>query len=224
MTTERVEFPSGTGDTASGALAVPAGTGKAPAVLVIQEWWGINDQIKSVAERWAAEGFLALAVDLYRGALAKDRTQAAEMMNALDRDRALADIAGAVAYLRGHPRSTGKIGVNGYCMGGAYSFAAARHVRGLAAVVPFYGIPPGSDWSAVEAPIQAHFAARDDWAKPELAREIQKTLSTLGKPMELHVYEADHAFCNDRRPEVHDPEAAKLAWSRAVAFMKKHTA
>ena len=224
MTTQRVEFSSRTGDTASGALATPAGGDKVAAVVVIPEWWGVNDQIKSIATRWAGEGFLALVVDVYRGALARDATEANQMMTDLDRARALADIAGAVEYLRGHARSTGKVGVTGYCMGGAFSFGAALHVRGLAAVVPFYGVGPGGDWSAVDAPIQAHFAAKDGWAKPESAREIQKTLSGLGKPMELHVYDADHAFCNDRRPEVYDADACALAWSRTVAFMKKHTA
>jgi carboxymethylenebutenolidase len=222
--TERVQFQSKAGDTANGALAVPAGGGPAPGVVVIQEWWGLNEQIKSVAERWAAEGFLALAVDLYRGALARDATEAGQMMAALDRTRAGGDVLAAVEYLRSHPRSTGKVGVTGYCMGGAFAFGAALHFRGLAAVIPFYGLGPTGDWSQVDAPIQAHFAARDDWAKPEGAREIQKALAALGKPMELHLYDAEHAFCNDRRPEVYNPEAAALAWSRAVAFMKKHTA
>jgi len=222
--TERVTFPSTTKDTASGALALPAGAGKAPAVVLLQEYWGLNDQIKTVAERWAAEGFIALAVDLYRGALAKDSTEAGALMSGLDRARAMADIGGAIDYLRAHPRSTGKVGVTGYCMGGAYTFQAALAFRGLAAAVPFYGLGPGGDWSVVDAPIQAHFAATDAWAKPALAKEIQDTLATHGRSMELHVYEAEHAFCNDRRPEVYHPEAAALAWSRAVAFMKKHTA
>jgi carboxymethylenebutenolidase len=222
--TERVNFPSNQGDTASGALALPVGEGKAPAVLVIQEWWGLNDQIKTVAENWAKEGFVALAVDLYHGQLAKDATEAQDLMVKLDRKRAMADIGGALDYLRGHARSTGKLGVTGYCMGGAYAFSAVLAFKGISAAVPFYGLGPGGEWSAVEAPIQAHFAARDGWAKPEGAREIQEILTGLGKSMELHVYDADHAFCNDRRPEVFHPGAAALAWSRAVAFMKKQLA
>jgi carboxymethylenebutenolidase len=222
--TERVTFPSTTGDTATGALAVPSGGGAAPAVVVIQEWWGLTDQIKGVAEKWAAEGFVALAVDLYRGVLAKDATEAGALMTGLDRPRAMADLGGAIEYVRRHARSTGKVGVTGYCMGGALTLAATQAFRRIAAAVPFYGLPPGADWRAVEAPIQAHFAAKDDWAKPDAAREIQRVLTGLGKAMELHVYDADHAFCNERRPEVYDPAAAALAWSRAVAFMREHTA
>jgi carboxymethylenebutenolidase len=223
--TERVTFPSTTGDTASGELALPAGTDKAPAVVVIQEWWGVNDQIKSIAERWAGEGFLAIAVDLYRGAIAKDATQAGEMMNKLDRPRALADLGGAIEYARSHARSTGKVAVTGYCMGGAFAFAATQAFPGIAAAVPFYGLPPpGGDWSRVKTPIQAHFSATDGWAKPDGAREIQAALKQHGTPMELFVYDAEHAFCNDRRPEVYDAAACAEAWSRTLAFVKHHTA
>lgn len=222
--TERVTFPSKIAGTASGVLVLPAAA-KAPAVLVIQEWWGLNEQIQGIAVRWAEEeGFVALAIDLYRGALATDATQAQDMMTKLDRARAMADIGAAIEFLRHHPRSTGKVGVTGYCMGGAYTLAAALAFAGVSAAVPYYGIPPGDDWHKLEAPVQAHFASRDDWAKPELARAIKDKVTALGKTMELHVYDADHAFCNDRRPEVYNPEAAALAWSRSVAFMKQHLA
>jgi carboxymethylenebutenolidase len=221
--TERVSFPSKIAGTASGALALPAGAAKAPAVLLIQEWWGLNQQILGIAERWAGEaGVIALAIDLYRGVVTEDAAQAQDLMTKLDRARALADIGAGIDFLRGHPRSTGKVGITGYCMGGAYTFAAATTFPGISAAVPFYGLPPVADWTKLEAPVQAHFAARDDWAKPELAQAIKEKVTALGKTMELHLYEADHAFCNDRRPEVYDAEAAALAWSRAVGFMKQH--
>jgi carboxymethylenebutenolidase len=223
--TERVTFPSTTGDTASGELALPAGDARGPAVVVIQEWWGVNDQIKRVAENWAAEGAVALAVDLYRGKVIEigQGGAAGEAMNSLDRVRAMADLGGAIEYARAHARTNGRVVVTGYCMGGAFSFAAAYTFRDLSAVIPFYGLPPpGGDWNKVEAPIQAHFASKDGWAKPDGAREIQATLKKLGKTMELHVYEADHAFCNERRPDVYNAGACAEAWSRATAFVKQH--
>lgn len=224
--TERVTFPSTTGDTAMGALAVPAGTGKVPAIVVVQEWWGVNDQITGLCEKWANEGFLALAVDLYRGKVIEigEGGAAGEAMGKLDRARATADLGGAIEYVRNHPRSTGKVAVTGYCMGGAFSFAAAQTFPGLAAVVPFYGLSPSNDFSQVTAPIQAHFAAKDGWAKADAAAEIKRTLEAAGKTMELYVYDADHAFCNERRPEVYNADACAQAWTRAVAFVKQHAA
>jgi carboxymethylenebutenolidase len=216
---ERVQIPSSTGDL-SGVLVVPSGDAKVPGVVVIQEWWGVNDQIQSVARRWADAGFLAIVPDLYHGQLAKDADEASRMMKALDFPRAVQEIAAAVAYLREHPRSTGKIAVSGYCLGGALSFATAVNVRGLAAVVPFYGLPGDLDWSKVDAPIQAHFATHDDWATVAGAEKIKDAVSA---PMELHVYDAQHGFGNERRPEVYNADAAQLAWDRTLAFVREHT-
>ncbi len=221
---ERVTFTSKNGDTVGAALALPAGGGQAPTIAVIHEWWGVNAQIEGLVDRLAAEGFVALAPDLYRGVVAKDATEASTLMTTLDRERALADIEGAVAHLRAHPRGTGKVAVTGFCMGGAYAFAAACFIRGLACVVPFYGLPSRADWSLVDAPILAHFAATDGWAIPEKAEEIQRTLAARGAAMELHIYDAEHAFMNEQRPEVYSAAAAALAWTRTVAFLRQHTA
>jgi carboxymethylenebutenolidase len=223
---ERVSFPSpATPDVpAGGVLAVPEGTARAPAVIVVPEWWGINPQIERTVERFAAEGFLALAVDVYRGVSTRDPAEAAKLMVALDGARVLDDVRGALAYLHDHPRGSGKVGIVGFCMGGAYSFAAACFVRGLACAVPFYGLPPRPDWAQVDVPIQAHFASRDDWAKPEIAEQIQQTLAKRGQRMDLHVYDADHAFMNDARPEVYSPDDARVAWERAVDFLRQHLA
>jgi carboxymethylenebutenolidase len=206
-------------------LALPPGDGRHPAVVVIHEWWGVNEQIKAVADRWAKEGFVAIVPDLFHGKVAEltKPDEAAALMNALDFPGAVKEIAAAVGALRDHPRSTGKIAITGYCMGGALTFLSACNVPGLAALVPFYGLPPGGDWAKVDAPVQAHFAMHDDWATVDGAKKIQAQLSTLGKKMELHVYDAKHAFCNDRRPEVHDPEAAAQAWERAVGFVRACT-
>jgi carboxymethylenebutenolidase len=216
--TQRVTFSSSAGE-ASGVLVTPAGGGKPAAVVVLQEWWGVNDQIQSIAQRYADAGFLAIVPDLYHGKIAKDADEAGKMMKALDFGKAVQEIAGAVAFLR--DKSSGKIAITGYCMGGALAFASAVNIPGLAAVVPFYGLPGDLDWSKVTAPIQAHFATHDDWATVAGAEKIKAAVTA---PMELHVYDAQHAFSNDRRPDVYNPEAAKQAWDRAVSFIRSHTA
>jgi carboxymethylenebutenolidase len=216
--TQRVTFPSSAGE-ASGVLVTPSAGGQPPAVVVLQEWWGVNDQIQAVAARYADAGFVALVPDLYHGKLAKDADEAGAMMKALNFGQAVQEIAGAVDFLRG--RSSGKVAITGYCMGGALAFASAVNVRGLAAVVPFYGLPGDLDWSKIDAPVQAHFATHDDWATVAGAQKIKAAVKA---PMELHVYDAQHAFANDRRPEVYNPAAAKQAWDRALAFIRSHTA
>jgi len=220
----RITFADESGSEKSGEIALPEGSGKSPAVVLIQEWWGINAHVRSLLDRLAGEGFVALAPDLYHGTVAKDAGEAAKLMGSLDWKTALGEIAGAVSFLAAHPRSSGKVGAIGFCMGGALAFASACRIPALGAVVPFYGIPgpEHADYTKVTAPIQAHFAKRDDWAKASAAEEIKKQLEMRGKVMELHVYDADHAFVNDTRPEVHDPASAKLAWSRAMAFLHEH--
>ena len=221
----RVTFPAATGE-ASGALYMPDGGGKAPAIVIIHEWWGVNEQIQSIAQNWAREGFIALVPDLYHGHVVPihDGAGAEAAMKKLDFARALQEIAGAVAFLKAHPRGTGKVSVTGYCMGGALSFATATMVPGLAAVVPFYGLPPGVDWSRVDAPIQAHFATKDEWATVDGAKAVQEQLAKFKHVMELHAYDAQHAFCNDQRPEVYDAKACNQAWQRAVEFVRAYAA
>ena len=203
-------------------VAVPKGQGRSPAVVVIHEWWGVNEQIHGICDRWAAEGFLAIAPDLYHGHVVPigKSAEAQAAMGKLDFGRAVQEIGAAVETARS--KGNGKVAVTGYCMGGALCFLTACAVRGLAAVVPFYGLPPGADWSKVEAPIQAHFAAHDDWATVDGAKKVQATLKDHGKHMELCVYDAQHAFCNERRPEVYNADAAKQAWERALAFVRQH--
>jgi carboxymethylenebutenolidase len=218
--TQRVTFPSSAGE-ASGVLVTPAASGstKPAGVVVLQEWWGVNEQIQSVAQRYADAGFAALVPDLYHGQIAKDAEEAGRMMKALDFGKAVQEIAGAVAFLR--DRSSGKVAVTGYCLGGALAFASAVNIPGLAAVVPFYGLPGDLDWTKIDAPVQAHFAKHDDWATVAGAQKIKDAVKVA---MELHVYDAQHAFCNDRRPEVYNVEAAKQAWNHAVSFVRSHTA
>lgn len=199
---------------------LPAGEARGAGVVIIHEWWGVNEQITVTAKRWAEEGFVAIVPDLYHGKLAKTGDEAGAMMKALDFPKAVQEIAATVEFLRTHPRCTGAVAVTGYCMGGALTFATAVNVRGLAATVPFYGLPGDLDWTKVDAPVQAHFAQHDDWATVAGAQKIKEAVRV---PMELHVYDAQHAFCNDRRPEVYNKDAADQAWGRAVAFIRSHT-
>ena len=202
---------------------MPDGNGRHPGVVVVHEWWGLNDQMKAIADRWASAGVVAVVPDLYAGKVVPfgraDEANAA--MNALDFGQAVQTLVAAVAALRDHARCNGKVSVTGYCMGGALSFATSTQVTDLAAVVPFYGIPPGADFSKITAPVQGHFAQHDDWATVAKAKEVQ---AIVGSKMELHVYDAQHAFCNDQRPEVYNATACAQAWARAVQFVRDHSA
>ena len=210
----------------NGALAEPSGTGKAPAVVLVQEYWGLNDHVKSLVDRLGSEGFLVVAPDLYHGKLAKDAAEAGQLMTALDTLEAMKEIGATATFLKGHARGNGKVGVVGFCLGGALSFAAACHVEGLSAVVPFYGVPPADkvDYAKVTAPVLAHFAKVDQWATVEKAEAIKVQIEATGHSMQLEVYDAGHAFVNDTRPEAYDEKSAKLAWQRTVDFLKKHLA
>jgi carboxymethylenebutenolidase len=222
--TTKVELETKSGKKASGELVVPSGTGKAPCVVLIQEWWGLNDHIRSLLSRLAADGFVALAPDLYHGKVTADANEAGQLMTALDRGQALEEIEAAARFLRAHERSSGKVGVMGFCMGGSLSFRAVEASGEIACAAPFYGAPPAAEYDAskVKAPIEAHFAGRDQWATPANAEKIQKAIEERGGEMTLHVYDADHAFVNDTRPEVYSPENAKLAWERALKFLHSH--
>jgi carboxymethylenebutenolidase len=219
---KQVAFKSKSGKEEHAELAEPAGNGKAGGVVLIQEYWGINENLRAWTDRIASDGFVTLTPDLYHGKSTKDAAEAGKLMQALDWPAAMQDIAGAVSFLKEHPRCNGKVAVVGFCMGGALTFVAATAVPGLAAVVPFYGIPEKFDASKVTAPIQAHFAKKDEWATPAAAEAIKQELAKTGKSMELHVYDSGHAFMNQHRPEAHDPASAKVAWERALAFLKKH--
>ena len=181
--------------------------------------------MRAKVDRFASEGFLALAPDLYHGKVAKDDDEANTLMSALDFGRAVGEIGAAVQWLKENPRSNGKVGVLGFCLGGALTFATAANIPGLACAVPFYGLPDLSklDFGKVDAPILAHFAGKDDWASPDKARLIQKDMQALGKSMELHVYDgAGHAFMRATDPAKYHEASAKKAWERTLAFLRQH--
>jgi carboxymethylenebutenolidase len=215
-----IEFSRPDGSRCRGYLA-DAGKGS-PAVIVLQEWWGLNQQIRGIADRFAAAGFTALAPDLFDGRVTQDADEASHLMDGLDFPGAThQDIRGAAQYLAA---SGGKVGVTGYCMGGALAIAAAVHVPEVAAAVCLYGIPPRefADPADVRIPFQGHFATRDGWCTPELVAELEARMRAQGVSPEIFRYAAAHAFCNELRPEVYDPKCAAEAWMRTLAFFGKY--
>jgi carboxymethylenebutenolidase len=221
--TKRIDYDTKHGHVLQGELAEPAGAGKAPGLVVVQEWHGCNDVMKQLTDRFAAEGFIAFAPDLYHGKVCTNDQEAMAAMQALDKPKAVHEIGDAVAHLRAHARCNGKVGVTGFCLGGGLTFAAIANVPGIDAAVPFYGLPgmPEDAFSKVKTPILAHFAKTDDWATASGAEAIQKAVKAGGGSMELHVYDAGHAFM---RPggQNYSAENAKVAWERTIAFLKKH--
>ena len=225
MTSRMVEFKAN-GRTAAGYLSLPEKPG--PGLLVIQEWWGLVDHIKDLADRFAAEGFVALAPDLYHGDMTKSPDKAGKMLMALNIGEAAKDMRGAANYLLGldevQPK---KIGAMGFCMGGQLAlYAATEFPDAIAAGVDFYGIHPNAqvDPAKVKVPILAHFAKRDQSVPEESARELVRSIEAAGGSIEAHYYDADHAFFNDTRPEVYDPDAASKAWTRTLEFLRRNLA
>jgi carboxymethylenebutenolidase len=223
---ETVSFASN-GDTASGYLAAPA-SGTGPGVLVLQEWWGLAPQLKRVCDRLAAEGFVALAPDLYHGELAQhdEMDKAAHLMNTMPMDRVARDMGAAVDYLR--DKTGGKVGVIGFCMGGMLTLVvAAQEGDKIGAAVPFYGAPLGEgapDLSGITAPVQGHFAENDDFFPPEAVAELCGRLQAQGKDCNFEVHPGTgHAFANEDDPlGTHDEAVAKKTWASSVQFLHKH--
>ena len=220
---ERVTFKANGHDT-TGYLARPA-SGTGPGVIVIQEWWGLVPHIEDVADRFAKEGFFALAPDLYHGEKATGPDQAGKLMMALDIDRAAKDLAGAIDHLKAQPGvSGGTVGTIGFCMGGALSLFAASKNPEVGACVVFYGGHPKvqPDLPALKAPVLGIWAGKDGFVTPEVVKQLDSKLTELGKPHQFHTYpNSDHAFFNDTRPEVYDPAAAKDAWDKTLAFFRR---
>ncbi len=197
-------------------------TNAAGAVIVLQEWWGLNDNMRAICDRFAAEGLTALAPDLYKGRVvpygASD--EAAHMMDNLDFPSAVhEDVAATRDYMSTKAQ---KVAVMGYCMGGALTIGALVHLKGLDAGVCFYGMPPRAfaDPAHITVPLQGHFATQDDWVTPAVVAQAEAAMIAAGNTPEFYSYEADHAFCNSARPETYVPAAAELAWSRMVPFLK----
>ncbi len=220
---QMIEFNRPDGSVCRGYLA-SAGQG-APGVVVIQEWWGLNEQICGIADRFAAAGFNALAPDLFHGRVTQKPDEASHLMNGLDFPGAThQDIRGAVEHL--HGMGSGKVAAMGFCMGGALTIAAALHVPNLSAAACFYGIPPKefADPADIRIPFQGHFGSKDDWCTPAAVDALEAAMCAKGAAPEIYRYDADHAFFNEQRPEVYDAGCAKLAWERTVNFLAKNLA
>lgn len=217
-----IEF-SVDGRTTPGWLALPEGGAKGPGVLVIQEWWGLVDHIKDVADRFAAEGFVALAPDLYHGDKTTSPDEAGRKLMALDIARAGDDLVGAASYLLSLPEvAPKKVGAVGFCMGGQLALHGATLTADIGATVDFYGIHPNvkPDFAKLRGPVLAHFGKQDDFVKEADARALVKRIEAAGGDVEAHFYGAGHAFFNDARPEAYHEADAKLAWTRTLAFLR----
>jgi carboxymethylenebutenolidase len=224
-----VEFGSN-GSTASGYMALPPG-GTGPGLIVVQEWWGLDSAIKEMCDRFAAEGFVAFAPDLYHGELAghTEMDRAGELMAAMPMDRAARDLSGAVDLLAEHDAVSGdRVGVTGFCMGGMLSFvlAALRPDR-IKAVVAFYGYPYGDsqpDYSAIDAPIQGHMAENDDFFGPDGARQLEQRLRQLGKDVDFTIYPgAGHAFMAPHNAlGTRDDALYAEVWPKTIGFLHQH--
>jgi carboxymethylenebutenolidase len=214
--------------TASGYLATPPQV-TGPAVIVLQEWWGLNPQLKGVCDRLAGDGFIAFAPDLYHGELAghDEMDKAAELMTSMPPDRAAVDMSGAVDLLLDHPAREGSgIGVLGFCMGGMLALLLAA-LRGddIAVSVPFYGFPAGEsepDWSGLTAVVRGHMAEHDANFPPEAARALEAKLQNLGKDAQFAFYDAGHAFMNEENAlGTYDGGLASSVWSQTLRVLRE---
>jgi carboxymethylenebutenolidase len=230
----RVSFVTREDRSAEGEWFAPAEPG--PAIIVLHEWFGLVDETRRVCEELAAAGFLAFALDLYGGESTDDRARARELAQAAfsgprppglrhSTPEALDAIGGAVDLLADDPDCTGHVGVMGFCLGGAVAIAASQ-VDGVAAVVAFYGLPPAErfDPEMAQCPIQGHFGRADTSVPVSRAEALRDAVIAAGGEMELHAYDAGHAFLRRSDPAVHVPAAADAAWARALEFLRRHLA
>jgi len=226
-----IEFKRPDGELLKGYLAEPSDKVNAPGIVVIQEWWGLDDEVKSVADRLAKAGYRALVPDLYRGKLALEAKEAEHLMGDLNfGDAAGQDIRGAVQYLK----ATGskKVAVTGFCMGGALTVLSACNVPELDATIVWYGYPPLEYVNApgITKPMMAHWASHDDFFAISGVDQLEAKLTEAGAKHEFYRYDAKHAFANPKSdsrglpPLAYNAKAAILAWDRTMAFLKKNLA
>ncbi len=212
-----ISFSRPDGGSTQGYLAQAGGD--RPGVIVIQEWWGLNDQICGVADRLARNGYNALAPDLYQGRVTQNPDEAGHMMEGLDFPGAThQDLRGATQHMTS--LSGGRVAVMGFCMGGALTIASAVHVPECDVAVCFYGIPPKefADASAIGIPFQGHFAIQDDWCTPEAVDALEEDLKAGGVSYDLHRYDAEHAFFNEVS-DAYDVASARTSWERMSEFL-----
>ena len=225
IATQKIEFACGSGTT-PGYLAQPI-QGKGAGVVVIQEWWGLVPHIQEVCERFARQGYVALAPDLYHGKAAAEPDEARKLVMEMDRERAVQEIIAATVYLKGLAQvAPKKVGVVGFCMGGMLAVTNAAASEQVDATVTFYGMP--RDLSVVErvkSPLLGLFAEHDHGITPEMVKEFKARLEKSGAAHVVHVYPGtQHAFFNDTRPQIYDAQAAQDAWKRTLDWFRRHLA
>lgn len=221
MAGQIIEFTAD-GGTAQGYLAKPA-AGAGPGVIVIQEWWGLNDNIKDISDRLAQEGLVALAPDLYHGDMATEPDAAGKLMMALNIERAARDLRGAAQALKANGATGARVGAIGFCMGGQLALYAGTVSSDVGAVVDFYGIHPAvkPDYSHLQGPVLLLCGDQDPMSGPGPSGEVAQAIKAAGKQAEMVVYPgAGHAFMNDTRPEAYKENAAKDAWGRMASHLK----
>lgn len=221
--TETVQFPNGK-ETVSGFLATPEKPGRYPALVVVHEWWGLNDWVKEQTVKLASQGYVALAVDLYRGKVAADASEAHELSRGLPSDRAVLDLMAGIVYLTTrNDVDRGHVGTIGWCMGGGYAMQLCTHVPRLSACVDNYGALPTdpNELQNIGAPVLGNFGADDKGITPTDVQAFQKTMEGLSRRVDIKVYDgAGHGFENPNTPG-YRPQAAEDAWNRTIAFLNK---
>ena len=238
ITSSGVEFAAN-GETGPGYLSRPQSNGWYPGIVLIQEWWGIDDHIKDVTNRFAGEGYAVLSPDLFHGEVTSEPSEAMKLIQGMDRDRATKELNGAVAYLKGQPFCNGKVGIIGTCSGGRHSYLVVCRISGFSAVVDCWGggvimpsdrltpkqpVPPIEYTSDLSCPILGLFGNDDQNPSPEQVNQHEEELKKHGKTYEFHRYDgAGHGFWYYDRP-AYRPEQAMDAWSKTFAFFGKYLA
>ncbi len=222
IVTDKTKFTA-KGKTVNAFIAKPEGVAKAPAVIIIHEWWGLNPHTEDIAQRYANEGFIAVAVDLYNGVITKDAKEASNLMSALKPEEGIESLKIVLDALRANPEIT-NVGVTGFCMGGTFALLLACHAK-VEASAPFYGDVPADTTviSKLSCPVLFIGGEKDQWITVEKMNRLDTALKQYSKPGEVKIYQgADHAFFNNTRPEVYSKADAEDAWKTVIEFFNKH--
>ena len=221
MATNDIDLKLASGRNVRAALARPAAA-KAPGLLLIHEWWGLNDEMRAVAARMADAGYLALSVDLFEGQVANEPDRARALMTGLDAAKAKETMVGWAGWMRRDAGCNGKVGALGFCMGGGWALNTALATP-LEAAVIFYGncAKTAADLAPLKGPVQGHFGRLDQGIPVAMAEGFREALKAAGKAGEIHIYEANHAFARVGGPNFHR-DSADLAWKRTLEFLKKN--